>query len=280
MLKWIGRGLYVLLLAALTALTQVGGAVLLMSTVLVWSIFPSGLLSRFTAFLFHVAIFIALYVGVSFLLVPEVARTQGRVQLQCTPTEGKPYGALSPVYCILNRNYVAPHVEVALGEMATALTRTRPGTVLSYLDAGFPFLDRFPMLPHISHREGRDVDLAFFYTDENGIYLPGKARSPVGYWGFEQPPADVELPCAGETDPLTLRWDMRELQAHWPPYRLDEARTGDLLRWLTTVGPEHGVAGLIIEPHLAARLGVNSDLIRFQGCKAARHDDHIHIDFN
>jgi len=280
MLKWIGRGIYVLLLLALTLLTQVGGAVLLLSTIVVWSIFPSGLLSRSTAFLFHIVAFAALYVCVSFLLIPEVARTQGRVQLQCKPTEMKPYGALSPIYCILNRNYAVPQVETALSRMADALAGRRPGTVVSYLDAGFPFFDRWPMLPHLSHRDGRDIDLAFFYTDENGTYLPGKARSPLGYWGFEQPPVGAELPCAGTPDGPSLRWDLDELQAHWPPYRLDEVRMQELLNWLITEGPGHGVAGLILEPHLAARLGAVSDLLRFQGCKAARHDDHIHVDFN
>ena len=279
MLKWIGRGIYILLLAALTALTQVGGAVLLMSTVVVWSIFPSGLLSRFTAFLFHVLAFAALYACVSFLLVPEVARTQGRVPLQCTATEARPYGALSPLFCILNRNYAAPQVEAGLGHLAAALARTRPGTVTSYLDAGFPFLDRFPMLPHIGHRDGLDLDLAFFYQDGAGTYLPGGARSRIGYGAFEQPDAGAEQPCADVKEPLTLRWDLPWLQAKLPPYRLDTERTAALLEWLTTEGPEHGVAGLIVEPHLATRLGVSSELIRFQGCRAARHDDHIHVDF-
>jgi hypothetical protein len=34
---------------------------------------------------------------------------------------------------------------------------------------------------------------------------------------------------------------------------------------------------VFVEPYLAARLGVTAPAIRFQGCRAARHDDHIHF---
>ena len=35
---------------------------------------------------------------------------------------------------------------------------------------------------------------------------------------------------------------------------------------------------ILLEPHLAHRLGVEGrPNIRFQGCRAARHDDHIHV---
>ena len=34
---------------------------------------------------------------------------------------------------------------------------------------------------------------------------------------------------------------------------------------------------VFIEPHLKKRLKLNHSKIRFQGCKAVRHDDHIHF---
>lgn len=40
--------------------------------------------------------------------------------------------------------------------------------------------------------------------------------------------------------------------------------------------PPRGAVKILIEPHIPARLGVSSRAIRFQGCRAARHDDHIH----
>jgi hypothetical protein len=58
---------------------------------------------------------------------------------------------------------------------------------------------------------------------------------------------------------------------------LDEARTRFALRWLAREGPGQGLGKVFVEPHLRERLGVSGDVIRFQGCAAARHDDHIHI---
>ena len=47
------------------------------------------------------------------------------------------------------------------------------------------------------------------------------------------------------------------------------------LGWLAANLPDIGKD--FIEPHLAKRLGATTSKIRFQGCKAARHDDHIHV---
>lgn len=279
MLKALGQGLYILAVIGLTVVSQVGGAVLLLSTLAVWSIFPSSRLRRFKALSVHVFVFALIYGACSLLLVPSLAKISGRVALPCFASEDVPYGALTPLTCALNRNYLVPGAANALKRMTQDVTAVHAGTVVSYLDAGFPFLDGFPMLPHLSHRSGHDLDLAFFYTDAAGTYLPGKARSPIGYWGFEQPPADAKPPCADAGGGLTLRWDVGWLQPLLGPYRLDEARTAEMLGWLVRNGGSHGVKGLIIEPYLAERFGVHSQLIRFQGCKAARHDDHIHVDF-
>ena len=280
MLKALGWGLYILLIVVLTALTQVGGAILLFSLLVVWSIFPSGRLGRIRSFITHLFAFLALYGTISLLLVPPVAQLYGRVPLQCFASERSSYAALTPLTCALNRHYVAPTVADALEAAAKAVNRSQPGTVVTYLDASFPFLDSMPLLPHLSHRSGLDVDLGLFYLDASGRYAAGEARSPIGYFGFEQPGPEAERPCRNETGIATLRWDLDWLQPLFKPYRLDEMRTAELLSWLVLQGPNHGVSGLIIEPHLGARLGVHSQLIRFQGCKAARHDDHIHVDFN
>ena len=34
---------------------------------------------------------------------------------------------------------------------------------------------------------------------------------------------------------------------------------------------------LFIEPHLKSRMSLNDTRIRYHGCRAVRHDDHIHI---
>lgn len=280
MLKALGWGLFILMVLVLTALTQVGGAILIFSTLVVWSIFPSGRLGRVRAFLTHLFAFVLLYAAICLLLLPPVAQLNGRVALQCFSSERQGYGALSPLTCIFNRHYVVPKVAEAVAKAAAAVGKAQPGSVVAYLDAGFPFVDGFPLLPHLSHRGGRDIDLGYFYIDPSGRYLPGAGRSPVGYFGFEQPLEGATLPCKDDSKLVSLRWDLDWLQPMLRPYRLDEMRTAELLTWLVLEGPNYGVSGLIIEPHMSERLGVHSQLIRFQGCDAARHDDHVHVDFD
>jgi hypothetical protein len=48
-----------------------------------------------------------------------------------------------------------------------------------------------------------------------------------------------------------------------------------MILWLTAQ-PE--VARIFVEPYLAERLGVAGGKVRFQGCWAARHDDHVHVE--
>ncbi|MBT5432773.1 MAG: hypothetical protein HOL02_18890 [Rhodospirillaceae bacterium] len=69
------------------------------------------------------------------------------------------------------------------------------------------------------------------------------------------------------------------LQPLWPYAELDQARTRAMLEWLVGPGQNHGVVKVLLEPHLESSLGLENPLIRFQGCRAARHDDHLHVEF-
>lgn len=171
------------------------------------------------------------------------------------------------MYCGLNRNYVTPEVRDILVDTAEEMDRQYPGAETLVLDANFPFLNGFPLLPHLSHDDGDKVDLAFFYRDETG-YLPGATRSPIGYFAFERGPTD----CTPRWP--TLRWDFDIIQPLWRDYELDEVRTAAVLRILSN---DERVAKTFVEPHLVQSLLVAHPRIRFQGCRAARHDDHIHF---
>ena len=143
-----------------------------------------------------------------------------------------------------------------------------PGTVTLALDGNFPFLDAFPMLPHLSHGDGDKLDLAFYYVDAGG-YAPGRTASPIGYFAFER--------VGEETCPAvwpTLRWDMAWFQPLVRDLDLEPQRTAALIRALVA---DPRVGKVFVEPPLAARLGVAAEKVRFQGCRAARHDDHIHL---
>ena len=189
----------------------------------------------------------------------------GREPLPCF--SGGALNTQSAAYCALNRHYVAPELKKVLFDLSAQMDREYPGTTTLILDANFPFISGFPLLPHLSHSDGQKVDLAFFYQ-KDGTYLSGKTRSPIGYFAFEDGPTD----CADNT--LTLRWNFSWLQKLWADYELEPARMKTSLEILAR---DDRIEKIFLEPHLKARLQINSQKIRFQGCRAARHDDHIHI---
>lgn len=128
---------------SLTAMTQVGGIAWLIA--LYFN-------RRWLAF-------IATYSAISLAAIWG-APSFGRVALSCV-NDG-PLQVQSWVYCALNRNYVAPELAAVLADTAAEMDRRYPGTVTNVLDAGFPFLDDFPLLPHLSHDDGAKVDIAFY----------------------------------------------------------------------------------------------------------------------
>lgn len=243
---------------ALTVLTQIGGIAYLIAAFL--PKLTAG--KRLAAF---VLTYTLLWVSASFL-----APVFGRVPLACGFSTTDNLKMQSPLYCIMNRHYVTPELKSVAFDLAGYVEKSYPGTTTLALDAGFPFFDGFALLPHLSHKDGRKLDIAYYYSEN------GKTRSPIGYWAFEEPRPGDPQPCQNLSGP-TLRWNMNWLQFTFNSLTMDEARTRTALNWLATEGKQRGVSKVFIEPHLARRLGVSGDVIRFQGCRAARHDDHIHL---
>ena len=259
-----------LIFAALTLITQIGGLAYLLALAIARAI---GVRSR----LLRVGLFLACYAVAAFAAVL-AAPAFGRVPLSCFGATADRLAVRSALYCALNRNYVTPRMRDLANALAARIDAAFPGTTTLALDANFPFFDGFPMFPHLSHADGRKLDIAFYYADAGGQFLDGTTRSPIGYFAFEQPGIGALLPCEGRDDWLSLRWDLDFLQPFFPDYRLDPQRTAAAVRWLATEGAaKFGVEKIFIEPHLKESLGIASDKVRFQGCRAARHDDHIHI---
>lgn len=190
--------------------------------------------------------------------------------------ERLPCGASSPVqpahagYCGSGHNYVTAEGRAALLDAAARVTRAYPGARVLYMDASWAQGTR-PMPPHFSHGDGREADLALFYRRADGGPLPHPPTAS-GYSAFEPPRREAERACRGVAGPHA---------APDPPasrgWRLDEARTAALIRALSA---DPRVRRIFIEPHLKERLGLGRDpKVRFAGCRAARHDDHIHVDF-
>lgn len=194
------------------------------------------------------------------------AKANGLVPLPCA--EAGPLRPVSRGYCLAARHYVTPPARDALIGAAEAVARRHPGAVVRYMEASWPRGTR-PMPPHLSHGDGRQIDLAVFYASRSGRPLKGPPTLS-GYRAYEPPRPGDARSCAGgrrgEPDPpASRRW------------KLDEARTADLVRALSA---DVRVRRIFIEPHLKARLGFVGDRkVRFAGCQAARHDDHLHIDF-
>ena len=265
-------GAVIVAIILLTALTQIGGAVLIAA--LIAARFVPRTDRRTAA---AVAFFVVFYAGASLWVLPPLASLSGRQPLACSVSEDAPVRPHGLLYCVLNRHYASPRVADMLTRLADDLSRSFPGIQVVYLDAGFPLFEGFPLPPHLSHDDGRKVDLALLYRADGEPPSATITPSPIGYWGFEQPRAGDPAPCAGRSTLLTLRWDMDWLQGLWPERTLDVSANRAMIRWLSGNGRRHGVEKVLLEPHLQRRLGVAGPMVRFQGCRAARHDDHVHV---
>lgn len=260
----------VLLFLLLTVLTQVGGLAYLVTLGVARILRLKGRIVR-------LGLFLGLYVGTAYAATV-TAPHFGRVPLSCFAKPADHLVVRSLIYCALNRNYVTPDMLRMAEALAEHMDVRFPGTATLALDANFPFIDGFPLLPHLSHADGRKLDLAFYYRDGTGRFLNGVTSSPIGYFAFEEPSPTDEQPCAGRDDWLTTRWDLAWLQPIFPSYGIEPERMREAVSWLSRTGvAEYGVEKVFIEPHLTSSLGLAAPVVRFQGCRAARHDDHIHV---
>jgi len=195
--------------------------------------------------------------------------------LVALPCRGGPLQPVAQRYCRDRKNYVTPAARGVLLGAADRLAARHPGLVVRYMEASWPSGVR-PMPPHFSHGDGRQIDLVLFYEDRSGRPLSGPAkpygRHAPGYGAFEPPRHEADRMCAG----LKTAHDLPDPPAN-RPWRLDDDRTAELVR---TLAAESQVRRVFLEPHLKRRLGFAGDAkVRFAGCNAARHDDHIHVDF-
>lgn len=267
--SWKGSVGLVLLICVFTILTQVGGIILWVSLPLLDTMH---LTTRFRTWGLRILVFLILYLVSILLFIPLLAPLGGRIPLPWFATPDTPLRPANIGYCLLARNYVRPPVRQLLERMAVAVSHQYPGTTLTYLDANFPFFNRFPLLPHLSHHDGKKVDLAYCYRDATTKAPLQSLPSPIGYWAYEQPRPHEPQPCQGVQS--WLRWDFQWLQPAFAFAELDPERT----HWLLDALIEDAASQKIfIEPHLKTRLQITSSKVRFQGCSAARHDDHIHV---
>jgi hypothetical protein len=258
----------------LTIITQIGGLVFLIS-ILTFVYINRKVGNGLVKIAIKGLSFVTLYLIFTFIIVPSIAKQFGRVPLPIFETQNlKPANILT---CLLNRNYVKPELRnIALG-VSLNLNKKYPDTKVNYLDANFPFIDHFPLLPHLSHNDGKKLDLSFQYRNTDNGKITTKVPSFIGYGICEEPRKGEE----NTADYCSQQgyWQYSLLRNTIPQnnkgkFEFDEALTKELVQSFSSYD---GIGKIFIEPHLKTRLGLTNSKIVFHGCHAVRHDDHIHV---
>lgn len=266
--------LILLAIVLLTILTQVGGIVLIISLIISWQ-FSKNMPDRLKRISVHAGAFIGVYLLFLFLIVPWAAKPFGRVPL---PLFEKQYvRPANAITFLLNRNYVKPELRRIVYTVASQVNEKYPGSTLNYLDANFPFIDTFPLVPHLSHSDGKKLDLSFFYKDSATGQETNKVPSWIGYGICEEPKAgEINRPEDCARKGFRQYSALKEIlpQGSKKDFTFDEARTRFMINAFVR---ERNLGKILIEPHLKTRLQLTSNKIRLHGCNAVRHDDHIHV---
>lgn len=270
-MRWL---LHLSAILLLTVLTQVGGVVYLLFLPLAVALRRR--VPGWAGWSVGAGCFLLGLVVTSLWVVPPLARRAGRVALPLAATAELPLGPGRWFTVLANRRYVRPELlEVASGAARKAADRF-PGTELRYLDANFPFLTGFPLLPHRSHDDGEKLDLSFLYVGRGG----GRRNVSPGFLGY----GHTEDPAAGEADQPAVctqngYWQYGLLTWLARPrgdLRFDAGANAWLVGALTA---DPRVRKVFVEPHLKIRLGHGGNAkVRYHGCGAVRHDDHLHLE--
>lgn len=250
--------LYTIIFILLTIITQIGGVLFLIS---LWINKKKKLNT--------ILVFISFYLVTTFLLVPHLSPLLGREPI-INSSKIEPTNYLT---ILLNRNYVRPKLNQLLKK-----TEKHLGNVpfkIKYLDASFPFINKFPLLPHLSHNDGKKIDLSFIYKDSHGIVDAKKSRSGYGVFvPIKNAEYNQTKVCKSKgafqynyTKYLTLGQINKKLI-------FSPKGTKQLIKALLK---NRELGKLFIEPNLKKRLGLTDNRVRNHGCQAVRHDDHIHV---
>ena len=251
-MKFIKLIVHLLIIIFLTALTQVGGLIWL------FAILISNRIKKRKRFVFPI-----LYLLFNLIIVPPLAKSFGRERLPSFSKELKPRNLIYPLFF---RNYVKP-------ELKDVLIQSSKTIHITYLDANFPFYNGFPLLPHLSHNDGKKVDISFMYLDNDGIST-NKKPSTSGYGAYVNSENPTSKNCLNKgywQYDFTKYFTFGKINT----LKLDEKKTRLLIQELLNHSESQK---LFIEPYLKQQLNLNNySKIRFHGCQAVRHDDHIHL---
>ena len=265
----------VLIIGILTILTQVGGLIYLVYK-------PIGIhikkrnSNKYKSHLIRILTFSGLMIIFSLTIIPLIANQFGRVSLPIKSSKEIPLKPANLLLVIGNRHYVKPEMKQLIIEVSQQINKKYPKTKITYLDANFPFIDDFPLLPHRSHDDGEKLDIGFLYKNSNTGKRINKLPTILGYGYSEQPRK-------GEYDQIKKceeqgYWQygfMSKITKEKKRYEFDEEANKYLISQIIR---DKRTGKIFIEPHLKTRLGFSvQNKVRFHGCKSVRHDDHIHL---
>jgi len=267
----------IFIFSILTVLTQVGGVIYLLY--LPFSLFvKSEKYSFWKSIVMRSLGYSLIYLLICLFIVPPLAKKSGRVPLPFFSTKETSVKSGSILMSLMNRNYVKPLLQDAFFKTAKEVQKKYPSAELIYLDANFPFFDGFPLIPHLSHNDGEKLDIAFLYKNKKTKKFYNKTFSLTGYGVCETPQkGEMNKPKDCEKQG---RWQYSILKKITfakmkKGLEFDKAANKFLLQKIMA---NKEVKKVFIEPHLQQRLKLGKyKKIRFHGCHAVRHDDHIHF---
>lgn len=235
--------------------------------------------SRIRRISLHLLGFLALYLCITLFVVPPLAKFGGRIPLAFKTSKILAIKPNNLLFCLANRHYVTPKMYTTIKDISNQLKNTNTNFQIIYLDANFPFFDGFPLLPHLSHNDGRKLDIAFIYKNlkTNKVEF-GKSISNLGYGVCEIPRKDEYNQAKICTKKSFWQYSFLQKISLYKKRKttLDEVHTKQLIRKIIQ---HKNIKKIFLEPHLKTRLGLqNESKVRFHGCHSVRHDDHIHLE--
>lgn len=128
----------------------------------------------------------------------------------------------------------------------------------------------------MSHNDGKKIDISLIYETKKGI-ITSKQKSISGYGVF--------------VNPKTNEYNQIEICKEKGYFYYDDKKyltfgkiNRDLIffkkgtkKLIEKLLSHKDLSKLFIEPHLKKRMNLKSPKIKYHGCQAVRHDDHIHI---
>lgn len=259
----------------ITLFTQVGGIIYLLSHFF-YSIIKLNKLKGYLETVRRISFHIVVYLVFTFFIIPLIAGLFGRVPLPIFSKNN--LGPRTFWTVILNRHYVRPLMRETAFEIASEMGDKYPGIRINYFDANHPFFKGYPLLPHLSHNDGKKLDLGFIYNSSLDNSISSKTPSAIGY-GISEEPRLGEYNRPLECSKNPKNWMYNFMYNIYPQsakenYTFNSSLNKELIKAFVK---NKNISKVLLEPHLKVRLGLNFEKVKQVQCGSVRHDDHFHV---